>query len=166
MPSYNKYLYNDISTNLILYYLVTILVPVISIFIVLIILINLFRYLFNSSCAFILSKKKIKIVFFIEYNILIVFINCDTFLIRLISIFNSSIISVFNILFDFPYFVNINLFTIFVFFISVLFIVLSFFRLFFTNSGPTRGSMPPLSLRNLLAFLTRLLFYPLFFFRI
>ena len=114
------------SANLILYYLITILALVISIFIALIILISLFRYLFSSSYASALSKKRIKIVFFIEYDILIVFINYNIFLIRLIFIFNSSIRSVFNILFDFPYFININLFTIFVFFISILFIVLLF----------------------------------------
>ena len=114
-------------TNLILYYLVTILAFVISIFIVLTILISLFRCLFSSSYASILSKKRTKITFFIEYDILIVFINYDTPLIRLISIFNSSIRSVSNILFDPPYFININLFTISVFFIFILFIVLSFF---------------------------------------
>ena len=67
------------SVNLILYYLITTLIPVTSIFIVLITLINLFRYLFNSSCASILSKKKIKIVFFIDYDILIVFTNYNIF---------------------------------------------------------------------------------------
>ena len=77
--------------NLILYYLITILTPIISISIVLTTLINLFRYLFNSSCASVLSNKKIKIVPFIEYDILIAFTNYGTFLIRLISIFNSSI---------------------------------------------------------------------------
>ena len=127
MPSYNKYLYNDISTNLILYYLITILVFVTSIFTALTILISLFRYLFNSSYASVLSEKKTKIVFFIEYDILIVFINYNTFLIRLISIFNSNIKFTFNILFDLPYFININLFTIFAFFIFILSIVLSFF---------------------------------------
>ena len=126
ISSYNKYLYNDMLTNLILYYLITILIFVINIFIILTILISLFRYLFSSSCAFILSEKKIKIVSFIEYDILFVFINYNIFLIRLISIFNFSIRSVSNILFDFPYFVNINLFTISAFFISVLSIVLSF----------------------------------------
>ena len=126
MPPYNKYLYNDMSINLILYYLITILAPVINIFTALTILISLSRYLFNSSCASILSKKKIKIVFFIEYDILIVFINYGTPLIRLISMFNSNIRFVFSILFNLPYLININLFTISAFFISVLFIVLSF----------------------------------------
>ena len=127
MPSYNKYLYNGIFISLILYYLITTLAPVTSIFIALIILISLFRCLFSSSCASILFKKKIKIVFFIEYDILIVFINYGILLMRLISIFNSSIRSISGILFDPPYLINMNLFTIFVFFISVLFIVLSFF---------------------------------------
>ena len=126
MPSYSKYLYNDISINLILYYLITTSVLVTSIFIVLIILISLFRYLFSSSCASTLSKKRIKIVSFIEYDILIAFTNYGTPLIRLISIFNSNIKSTSNILFDPSYFININLFTISVFFISVLSIVLSF----------------------------------------
>ena len=151
--------------NLILYYLITILAPVTSIFTVLIILISLFRCLFSSSYAFILSKKRTKIVLFIEYDILIVFINCGTFLIRLIFMFNSSIRSAFNILFDFPYFINMNLFTISVFFIFILFIVL-FFRLFFINSSPTRNFISPLFLRNLLTFSTRLLSYSFFFFRI
>ena len=117
-------------TNLILYYLITILIFVINIFIVLTILISLFRYLFNSSYAFILSKKRIKIIPFIEYDILIVFINYRTSLIRLISIFNSNIRSTSNILFDFSYFININLFTISAFFISVFFIVLFFLNYF------------------------------------
>ena len=113
--------------NLILYYLITILTPVISIFIALTVLISLFRCLFNSSYASALSKRKIEIVFFIEYDILIVFINYGIFLIRLISIFNSSIRFIFNILFDFFYLININLFTIFVFFVFILSIVFSFF---------------------------------------
>ena len=113
-------------TNLTLYYLITILIPVTSIFTVLTILISLFRYLFSSSYASALSERRIKIAFFIEYDILIAFINYGTSLMRLISIFNSSIRFVFNILFNLPYFMNINLFTIFVFFISVLFIVLFF----------------------------------------
>ena len=110
-------------TNLILYYLITILVLVTNIFIVLTTLISLSRYLFSSSCASALSEKRIKIVFFIEYDTLIAFINYNILLIRLISIFNSSIRSASNILFDFPYFINMNLFTIFVFFIFILFIV-------------------------------------------
>ena len=150
-------------TNLILYYLVTILALVISIFTALTTLISLFRYLFSSSYAFVLSEKRTKIVFFIEYDILIVFINCGTLLIRLISMFNSSIRSIFSILFDFPYLVNINLFTIFVFFVFILFIV--FFRLFFIGSGPARDSISSLFLRSLLTFSRRLLSYSLFFFR-
>ena len=126
MPPYNKYLYNGILINLILYYLITTSAPVTSIFTALITLITLFRCLFNSSCASVLSKKKIKIALFIEYDILIAFINYGTFLIRLISMFNSSIRSVFDILFDYTYLININLFTIFVFFVSVLSIVFSF----------------------------------------
>ena len=126
MPSYNKYLYNDIFTNLTLYYLITTLIFIISIFIALIILISLFRYLFSNSCASTLSNKKTKIIFFIEYDILIVFINYNTFLIRLISIFNSNIRSISNILFDLSYLINMNLFTIFFFFISILSIALPF----------------------------------------
>ena len=112
--------------HLILYYLITTSAPVTSISTVLTILINLSRYLFNSSYASALSEKRTKITPFIEYDILIVFTNYSTSLIRLISIFNSSIRSASNILFDFPYFININLFTIFAFFISILFIVLPF----------------------------------------
>ena len=81
------------------------LVPVISISTALTTLINLFRYLFNSSYASVLSKKRTKIISFIEYDILIVFTNYSIPLIRLIFIFNFSIKSVFNILFDFPYFI-------------------------------------------------------------
>ena len=50
-------------TNLILYYLITILILVTNIFIILTTLISLFRYLFNSSYASVLSEKRIKIVF-------------------------------------------------------------------------------------------------------
>ena len=126
MSPYNKYLYNDISTNLTLYYLITTLAPVTSISTALIILVNLSRYLFSSSYASVLSKKGIKIIFFIEYDILIVFTNYAILLIRLISMFNFSIRSVSSILFDFFYFININLFTISAFFIFILSIVLSF----------------------------------------
>ena len=151
--------------NLILCYLVTTLVLITNIFTVLTILISLFRCLFSSSCASILSDRKIKIVFFIEYDILIVFINYNILLIRLISMFNSNIRFASNILFDFPYFININLFTI-SFFLSLFFLSpFFFFRLFFTGSNPVRGSIPSLFLRNLLALSTRLLSYPLFFFR-
>ena len=146
--------------NLTLYYLITILALVISIFIVLIILISLFRYLFSSSYASALSEKGTEMVSFIEYDTLIVFTNCNILLIRLISMFNSSIRSASSILFDFLYLININLFTISVFFMSV------FFRLFFTSSGPVRDFISPLFLRSLLALSTRLLFYPLFFLRI
>ena len=114
-------------TNLTLYYLITILTPVINISTVLTTLINLFRYLFNSSYASALFKKKTKIILFIGYDILIVFTNYSTLLIHLIFIFNFSIRSTSNILFDPFYLININLFTISVFFISVLSIVLSFF---------------------------------------
>ena len=119
------------SANLTLYYLITTLIFVINIFIVLTILISLFQYLFSSSCAFILFKKRTEIVSFIEYDILIVFINYGTFLISLISMFNSSIRPISDILFDFLYFININLFTISAFFVSILFIVLSFFWIVF-----------------------------------
>ena len=143
-------------TNWILYYLITTLTPVISISTVLNILISLFRYLFSSSCACVLSEKRIKIVLFIEYDILIFFTNYGTFLIRLIFIFNSSIKFTFNILFDSFYFINLNPFTISAFFIFILFIV--FFELFFTNFNSTRNSISSLFLRNLLIFLTRQFF--------
>ena len=126
MSPYSKYLYNGMPINLTLYYLVTILVFITSISIVLIALISLFRCLFSSSCASVLSDKKIKMVFFIEYDILIAFTNYGILLIRLISIFNSSIRSTSNILFDFPCFININLFTISFFFIFIFFIAFSF----------------------------------------
>ena len=93
--------------NLTLNYLITILVSVIGIFTALIILINLFRCLFSSSYASILSERKIKMIFFIDYDILIVFTNYSILLIRLIFIFNSSIKSASNILFD-PHLINIS----------------------------------------------------------
>ena len=166
MPSYNKYLYNGMFINLILYCLITILVLVTNIFTALTIWINLFRCLFNSSCASILSKKRIKINLFIEYDILIVFTNYGIFLIRLIFMFNSSIKSVSNILFDFFYLMNMNLVTIFAFLVFILFIIFFFYKSFFISSGPTRGSMSSLFLRSLLALSTRLLSCPFFFFRV
>ena len=126
MFSYGKYLYNGMPANLTLYYLITILVFITSIFTVLTVLISLFRCLFSSSCASALSNKRTEMAFFIEYDILIVFTNYGIFLIRLISIFNFNIRSVFSILFDSPCLININLFTIFFFFIFILSIVFSF----------------------------------------
>ena len=50
--------------------------------------------------------------------------------------FNSSIRSISSILFDPPYFINMNLFTISVFFISILFIVfLDYFLLILVLFG-------------------------------
>ena len=113
--------------NLTLYYLITISTFIISILITFTALISLFLYSFNNSFTSDLSDKKIEIDSFPEYDIFIVFIVQDTPSMRLISIFNSSIRSASGILSDFLYLININLFEIFVFFISFLFIVLSFF---------------------------------------
>ena len=127
MPPCSKYLIRDISTNLILYYLITISTSIISILIIFIALISLSLYSFNNSLTSDLSDKRIEIDSFPEYDIFIVFIVWGTFLIRLISMFNSSIRSIFGILSDPPYLININLFEVFIFFISFLFTVLSFF---------------------------------------
>ena len=107
-------------TNLTLYYLITISIPITSILTIFTVLINLFLYSFNNSFTFNLSDKKTEIDSFPEYDIFIVFIVWDTFSIRLISIFNSSIRSAFDILSNPPYLVNINLFEISVFFIFFL----------------------------------------------
>ena len=64
MPSYNKYLINGISINLILYYLITISIPVINILTAFTALISLFLYPFNNSFASDLSDKKPRSIFF------------------------------------------------------------------------------------------------------
>ena len=121
MPSYYKYLYNNIFTNLTLYYLVIILAPIINTSIVLIILINLSRYLFTNSFTSDLSDKSTEIAFFPKYNIFIAFIDLGTFSRRLISIFNSNIRSFSDILFISSYLININRLNIFIFFYFFLF---------------------------------------------
>ena len=127
MPPYGKYLNNNIPANLTLYYWITISIFVISIFIAFIALINLFRCLINSLFTSDLSDNRIKIAFFFEYNIFIVFIDCSTLFSRLISVFNSSIRSFFGILSTFFYLINISLFKIFIFFISFFFVGRPFF---------------------------------------
>ena len=117
MPSYGKYLINSIPANLILYYLVTIFIFVISISIVFITLINLSRCLINSLFTFDLSDNRIEIAPFSEYNIFIVFIDCGIFSSRLIFVFNFSIRSSFDILSISPCFINISLFETFIFLI-------------------------------------------------
>ena len=109
MPSYDKYLINNISANLTLYYLITTFIFVTSISTVLIVLINLSRYLINSLFASDLSDNRIKIVFFSEYNIFIVFIDYNISFNRLIFVFNFSIRSFSGILFISLYFINISL---------------------------------------------------------
>ena len=127
MPSYDKYLINNILANLILYYLVTTSIFVINIFAAFIVLINLSRYLINSLFTSDLFVSKIKIAFFSEYNIFIVFIDCGIFFSRLIFVFNSSIRFFFDILSIFFCFMNMSLFEIFVFFISFFSVGRSFF---------------------------------------
>ena len=131
MPPYSKYLIRNIPTNLTLYYLITILTPIISILIIFIVLISLFLYSFNNSFTSDLFDKKIEIDLFPEYDIFIVFTVWGIPLIRLISMFNSNIRSIFDILSDLSYLVNMNLFEISVFFTSFLFIVLLFFCIVF-----------------------------------
>ena len=74
MPSYNKYLIKGMPANLTLYYLITILIFIISILTIFTVLISLFLYLFNNSFASDLFDKKTEIDFFLEYDIFIVFI--------------------------------------------------------------------------------------------
>ena len=114
-------------TNLTLYYLITISTSITSILIIFTALISLFLYSFNNSFTFDLFDKRTEIDSFPEYDIFIVFTVQGTFSMRLISIFNSNIKSIFGILSDHPYLVNINLFEVSVFFISFLSTVLPFF---------------------------------------
>ena len=127
MPSYDKYLINNIPANLTLCYLVTIFIFVINIFIVLIALINLFRCLINSLFTSDLSDNKIEVAFFFEYDILIVFIDYSIFFSRLIFVFNFSIRSFFGILFVSLCFINMSLLEISVFLVFFFFIGRFFF---------------------------------------
>ena len=127
MFPYNRYLISDISTNLTLYYLVTISIFITNILIIFTTLISLFLYSFSNSFASDLSDKKMEIDSFIVFTV------WDIPSIRLISVFNSNIRSAFGILSDPPYLININLFEISAFFTSFLFIVLSFFIPFFIS---------------------------------
>ena len=112
-------------TNLTLYYLITISTSIINILIIFTVLISLFLYPFSNSFTSDLSDRRIEIDSFPEYDIFIVFIVWGIFSMRLISMFNSNIRSIFGILSDPPYLVNINLFEVSVFFISF------FYRPFF-----------------------------------
>ena len=126
MPPYYRYLYNGISVNLILCYLVTTSAFVINTSTVLIILISLFRYLFTNSFTSKLSDRNTEIASFPKYNIFIVFTDLGIFFKRLISIFNSNIRSFSDILSISPYLVNINRLDISIFlFLSFLWPFLS-----------------------------------------
>ena len=114
-------------TNLILYYLMPISTSITSILIIFTALISLFLYPFNNSFTSDLSDKRIEIDSFAEYDIFIVFTVWDILLIRLISMFNFSIRSAFDILSDPPCLINMNLFEISVFLTSFLSTVLPFF---------------------------------------
>ena len=127
MPPYSKYLIKSMLTNLTLYYLITISTSIISILIIFIALISLSLYPFSNSFTSDLSDKKTEIDPFPEYDIFIVFTVQGIFSIRLIFIFNFNIKSVFGILFNPSYLININLFEVSIFFISFLSTVLSFF---------------------------------------
>ena len=127
MPSYYRYLYNNIFTNLILYYLVITLAFVTNTLIVLTILISLSRYLFTNSFMSNLFDKNTEIAFFPKYNIFIVFTDLGTFSRRLIFIFNSNIRSFSGILSMSFYLMNINRLDISIFFISFFFMALPFF---------------------------------------
>ena len=131
MSPYNKYLIRNMPANLTLYYLITISILIINILTAFTALIGLFLYPFNKSFTSDLSDKRTEIDSFPEYDIFIVFTVWGTFSIRLISIFNSSIRSVSDILSDPPYLVNINIFEVFIFFTFFLSTVLSFFYIVF-----------------------------------
>ena len=113
--------------NLILYYLITISIFIISILTVFTVLISLSLYSFSNSFTSDLFDKRIEIDSFFEYDIFIVFIVWSIFSIRLIFVFNFSIRSVFDILSNPPYLLNINLFEISIFFTSFFSTVLPFF---------------------------------------
>ena len=131
MPFYNKYLIKNMPINLTLCYLVTISTLIISILTAFITLISLFLYPFSNSFASDLSDKRTEINPFPEYDIFIVFIVQGIFSMRLISVFNSSIRSTFDILSNSPCLININLFEISVFlpfsFLPSFFSFMSFF---------------------------------------
>ena len=126
MPSCYRYLYNNILTNLILYYLITTLAFITNTLTVLTTLISLFRYLFTNSFTSNLSDRSTEIASLSKYNIFIAFTDLDTPFRRLISIFNSNIRSFFDILFISPYLMNINRLDI-----SILFTFFFFMALFF-----------------------------------
>ena len=127
MPPYNKYLIKNMPANLTFYYLITISTSITNILTTFTALISLFLYPFNNSFTSDLSDKKIEIDLFPKYDIFIVFIVWDTFSIRLIFMFNSSIRSISDILSNPPYLININLFEVSIFFTFFLFTVLPFF---------------------------------------
>ena len=112
MSSCNRYLIKNISTNITLYYLITISTSITNILTIFTTLISLFLYPFNNSFTSDLSDKRIEIDSFPEYDIFIVFTVWDILSIRLISMFNSSIKSIFDILSDPFCLININLFEI------------------------------------------------------
>ena len=127
MSPYGKYLSSGIPANLTLYYLITTSIFVTSISTALTALINLSRYLINNLFTSDLSDSRIKIAFFFEYNIFIVFTDYDTPSNRLISVFNFNIRFFFGILSILPYLVNMSLFKTSIFFISFFFVGRPFF---------------------------------------
>ena len=148
MPPYGKYLSSGILASLILYYLITTFIFVINIFTVFIILINLSRYLINSLFTSDLSDSRTEIAFFFEYNIFIVFIDYGIFSSRLISVFNFSIRSFFDILFIFFYLINMSLFKTSVFLIFFFFIGHPFFKPLSIDLFPVCPTVRLLPLRN------------------
>ena len=73
MSPYNKYLIRDMPTNLTLYHLITISIPITNILTTFIALISLFLYPFNNSFTSDLSDKRTEIDLFPEYDIFIDF---------------------------------------------------------------------------------------------
>ena len=104
-------------------------------FTILITLIKLFLYFFNSLYISKSWSRNIEIAFLFKYNIFILFIIYTT-LKRLNIIFNINIRLVFFLHFTFSAFININLFRIFAFFIfffSLLSFLYTVFYLFLSK---------------------------------
>ena len=129
MSSYYRCLYNSISVNLILYYLMIILALITNTLIVLTTLISLSRYLFTNSFTSDLSDRNTEIASFSKYNIFIVFTDLGTSSRRLISMFNFKIRYFSGILSISLCLMNMNRLDISIFFYF-------FFLWSFLSSGP------------------------------
>ena len=127
MPPYYRYLYNNILTNLTLYYLIITSAPITNTSTVLTTLISLSRYLFTNSFTSKLSDRNTEIAFFPKYNTFIAFTDLGISFRRLISIFNFNIKSFSGILSISLCLINMNRLDISILFISFFFMTLPFF---------------------------------------